>query len=180
MQHVYNLLQLSVSMVLYVVHKLVALPGVNARGSWPFMSLNPMLNAEEELKENVGVRSHSLGARNILGVRSLNTESAAHAAAGTAANRPTCQNLHPCISSPSAQFFHSLGAQQPCLSWSLTCVASGICMFTIVCSHRADCFVDRLTRHGCCTHYTGVTACDCSSHLHKSPHVSMITIATAV
>ncbi|KAL0020441.1 hypothetical protein WJX77_003488 [Trebouxia sp. C0004] len=48
------------------------------RGSWPFMSLSPMLqDEEEEQKESMQIRSHSVGAKSILGPRSLNVESAA-------------------------------------------------------------------------------------------------------
>ncbi|DBB09856.1 TPA: hypothetical protein ACH3X3_15268 [Trebouxia sp. C0006] len=53
------------------------LTGNQLRGSWPFMSLSPMLQDEEEdQKENMQIRSHSVGAKSILGPRSLNVESA--------------------------------------------------------------------------------------------------------
>lgn len=42
------------------------------------MSLSPMLQDEEEdQKENMQIRSHSVGAKSVLGPRSLNVESAA-------------------------------------------------------------------------------------------------------
>ncbi len=42
------------------------------------MSLSPMLQDEEEdQKENMQIRSHSVGAKKFLGPRSLNVESAA-------------------------------------------------------------------------------------------------------
>ena len=41
------------------------------------MSLSPMLqDKEEDQKENMQIRSHSVGAKSILGPRSLNVESA--------------------------------------------------------------------------------------------------------
>ena len=47
------------------------------------MSLAPMLQDEEEdEKENMQIRSHSVGAKSILGPRSLNVESAAGEASG--------------------------------------------------------------------------------------------------
>ncbi|KAA6425234.1 MAG: hypothetical protein FRX49_04729 [Trebouxia sp. A1-2] len=54
------------------------LTGNQLRGSWPFMSLSPMLQDEaEDQKKNMQIRSHSVGAKSILGPRSLNVETAA-------------------------------------------------------------------------------------------------------
>ena len=62
------------------------------------MSLTPMLHdKEKEQMGSVGMRSHSVGARSILGPRSLNLESASNAAAGTWSSDSELRHVCVCV-----------------------------------------------------------------------------------
>ena len=74
----------ALGLVICIANAWTQLAADNAvRGSWPFMSLTPMLADEEAVTDDLKLRIHSDGGRGVLRPRALNAESPALKAAGT-------------------------------------------------------------------------------------------------